>query len=249
MTGLVVVEHTGDGVAVVTLNRPNKYNALSTSLLTELSDHMRALASDTELRAAVLTGAGAGFCGGVDLVELGEGGRFGPEALDALREFPLPLIGAINGAAVAGGLEVALACDFRIASDRARFADTHARVGGIPGWGLTARLPQAVGQAWARQMSFTGDFVNATTALRIGLVNEVVPHDQLLARARELATAVCGSMPAAVAHIRESYDRGRDGTGADSLGVELSAGDRLLLADATEFLARRGDVFDRGRQQ
>jgi len=158
----------------------------------------------------ILTGADPAFCAGVDLKEIGAGAtggddlRSGPAAPEVVdmggrdEEGRLPwrgalpprtklLIGAINGVAVTGGFELALGCDFLIASDRARFADTHARLNVVAGWGLSALLPRAVGLRKAREMSITGNFVDAGEALRIGLVNHVVPHDELRVRALALA--------------------------------------------------------------
>jgi enoyl-CoA hydratase len=251
MADLVLIDRPVTGVAVVTFNRPEKYNALSSALLRAFDHAMAELSADHELRAIVLTGADPAFCAGLDLNELGEGGgSFGPHGQDPLHDSPVPVIAAVNGVTVTGGLEIALACDFRIASDRARFADTHARVGVTPGWGLTARLPQAVGQSWARQMSFTGDFVDAPLALRIGLVNEVVPHGELLARCTELAASIASTSPATLGRIRHAYDLGRDGTGADSLGAEAGwKGSTFLMEDPGEFAARRAAVFSRGRGQ
>jgi len=246
---LVLIGTPARGVAVVTLNRPEKHNALSSALVIAFGEAMTRLTADPELRAVVLTGADPAFCAGLDLNELGDGSpAFGPHRLDPLRNSPVPVIGAINGVAVTGGLELALACDVRIASDRARFADTHARVGVTPGWGLTARLPQAVGQSWARQMSFTGDFVDASLALRIGLVNEVVPHGELLARCTELAASVASTAPATLARIRQLYDLGRDGTAAESLAAEAEASRAgFPMEDPGQFAARRAAVFARGR--
>jgi enoyl-CoA hydratase len=251
MADLVLIDRPVRGVAVVTFNRPEKYNALSSALLRAFDQAMAELSADHELRAIVLTGADPAFCAGLDLNELGEGGgSFGPHGQDPLGDSPVPVIAAVNGVTVTGGLEIALACDFRIASDRARFADTHARVGVTPGWGLTARLPQAVGQSWARQMSFTGDFVDAPLALRIGLVNEVVPHGELLARCTELAASIASTSPATLGRIRHAYDLGRDGTGADSLGAEAEwKGTTFLMEDPGQFAARRAAVFSRGRGQ
>jgi enoyl-CoA hydratase len=249
MGELVLTDRPAEGVAVVTLNRPGKYNALSKALLADLDAAMSELGADETLRAIVLTGADPAFTAGIDLVELGEGTIFGPTAIDSVRNSPVPVIGAINGVAVTGGLELALACDFRIASEKARFADTHARVGVIPAWGLTARLPQAVGQSWARQMSFTGDYVDAVNALRIGLVNEVVPHDELRQRAVQLATTVAGTAAATAAQIRAIYALSRDDTGTAALAAELASGDELVLENPEEFAARRAAVFQRGRGQ
>jgi len=250
MSGLVLTAVPTDGVAVLTLNRPDKYNALSTELIADFDAALAGLAADESLRAIVVTGADPAFCAGVDLVELGEGKHFGPHALDALRAFPTPVIGAVNGVAITGGLELALACDFRIASEKARFADTHSRVGVVPAWGLTARLPQAVGQSWARQMSFTGDFVGAELALRIGLVNEVVSHEQLLERAVALAESVCSTSKPTLSKVRGLYDRSRDDNGASALAEEAAiSGEELLLDDPEDFAARREAVFNRGRSQ
>jgi enoyl-CoA hydratase len=248
---LLTVENPAEGVVLVTLNRPEKYNALSSLLLGELSDAFEALAADTALRALVLTGADPAFCAGLDLIELGTTpDAFTPDALESLQHFPVPVIAAVNGVAITGGLEVALAADFRIASDRARFADTHARVGVLPAWGLTSRLPAAVGQSWARQMSFTGNFVDAALALRIGLVNEVVPHADLVSTAVQRAVDVTSTDAGTVRRIREIYDLVANGTGADGRHAELeSSGGGLTLAAPEDFAARRAAVFSRGKQQ
>jgi enoyl-CoA hydratase len=250
MPDLVLLDWPADGVGVLTLNRPGKYNALTAELVAELAGLLAELAADDSLRALVLTGADPAFCAGLDLVQLGNGAEFSPDALAGLAGLPVPVIGAINGVAVTGGLELALACDFRIGSERARFADTHARVGLTPAWGLTARLPQAVGQSWARQMSVTGDFVDAATALRIGLVNELVPHDSLLDRALQLARNVTSTDRETVTRIRQLYDLTRDETGARTLAreIELSSSS-VLVPDPAAFAARRAAVFARGRAQ
>jgi len=246
----VLTDRAVAGVAIVTLNRPEKYNALSSALVRAFDAAMTELNADQGLRAIVLTGADPAFCAGLDLNELGDGGLGGAHAADPLHDSPVPVIAAVNGVAVTGGLEIALACDFRIASERARFADTHARVGVIPGWGLTARLPQAVGQSWARQMSFTGDFVDAPLALRIGLVNEVVPHGELLARCTELAISITSTAPDTLGRVRHSYNLGRDGTGAESLAAEAKWSEAgLAMEDPGQFASRRAAVFSRGRAQ
>jgi enoyl-CoA hydratase len=173
-------------VAVVILNRPARRNALSAALLASLRASLAELSADAAIRAIVLTGTDPAFCAGLDLTELGQPG--GPLSSVAsgpvLPSLSKPLIGAVNGAAITGGLELALACDFLIASERSSFADTHARIGIMPGWGLTVQLPAAVGLRRARQMSATGNFVDARTALDWGLVNHVVPHAEL--------TSLCG---------------------------------------------------------
>ena len=220
MSALVLAERPEAAVLVLTLSRPDKRNALSAPLLTELAKQLRAGLDDAATRAVVLTGTEPAFCAGVDLDGIAAGVRFPGEAMRLLRTASVPVVAAVNGPAITGGLELALACDFRIGSERARFADTHARMGVTPGWGMTARLPQAVGQAWARQMSLTGSFVDAETALRIGLLNELVSHDRLLDRAVELAGLIARTNPDAARRIRDLYSVARDTTGQQALDAE-----------------------------
>ena len=220
MSALVLAERPEAGVLVLTLSRPDKRNALSAPLLTELAKQLRAGLDDAATRAVVLTGTEPAFCACVDLDGIAAGVRFPGEAMRLLRTASVPVVAAVNGPAITGGLELALACDFRIGSERARFADTHARMGVTPGWGMTARLPQAVGQAWARQMSLTGSFVDAETALRIGLLNELVSHDRLLDRAVELAGLIARTNPDAARRIRDLYSVARDTTGQQALDAE-----------------------------
>src|SRR6185369_15683301 len=189
----VVLVDVKDRVATITLNRPESRNALSRDLRRELPKAVAATDARDDVDVLILTGADPAFCAGLDLKELGSRTNDNQMAAPPSdRRGPLPptakpLIGAINGVAITGGFELALACDFLIASDRARFADTHARVGVMPGWGLTVLLAQRIGVARAKQMSITGNYVDAPTALAWGLVNEVVPHEELLPYCRQLA--------------------------------------------------------------
>lgn len=197
-----------DGIAVMTLNRPERRNAINRSLLVHLFDAIDEVAANPQIRVAILTGKGVSFCSGIDLAVIGSenlfdprgDGRDFPEVIGACRK---PIIGAINGHAITGGLEVALNCDFLIASERASFADTHARVGIVPGWGMTQLLQQAVGRRMALQMSLTCQFVSAQRALEIGLVNEVVPHERLMPRALEIARQILEAKPDVLAAIKE----------------------------------------------
>jgi enoyl-CoA hydratase len=246
-----VLSERRDGVAVVTLNRPDRRNALSADLLAALRASVAELDASPDVRAIVLTGADPAFCAGLDLAELGDG----DSPLRAAGSSPvLPslstvLIGAVNGAAVTGGLELALACDFLIASERARFADTHARVGIMPGWGLSYALPEAVGLRRARQMSATGNFVDARTARAWGLVNEVVAHEQVLDVALRLAADVATNDPAAVQAIFATYRSQVIGEAA--AGIEQAAQVRWHTAgiDRAEVARRREAVIARGRSQ
>jgi enoyl-CoA hydratase len=198
------------GIAVVTLNRPEARNALSPELAAALPKAVNDLDNDDGVSCIVLTGADPAFCAGFDLRELATrtetpGTAPEPAFVTALPPHRTPVIGAINGAAVTGGLEIALACDFLIASDQARFADTHARVGVLPGWGLTVLLPEAIGIRRARYMSVSATFISATTACEWGLVNEVVPHDHLLDRARSVAAEIAALDRSVVREVNALY--------------------------------------------
>src|SRR5690349_23311025 len=183
-------------VRTLTLNRPDARNALNRDLIRALYAALKEADADESVRAVVLTGTDPAFCAGVDLKEAARDGlkyfeEFRSQScITAVREMRTPIIGAINGATFTGGLEIALGCDFLVASERAVFADTHARVNILPGGGMTARLPQVVGLAMARRMSMTGEVIDAARAERIGLVTEVVPHERLLARSIELAAQI-----------------------------------------------------------
>lgn len=205
---------TGDGaeshIAVVTLNRPEARNALDADLSAALPEAIVTCNAEPGVRAIVLTGTDPAFCAGFDLRDVGGGKKTGdnvhPGYWGALPPTDVPVIGAINGAAITGGFEIALACDFLVASERAIFADTHAKVGMVPGWGLTIALPRLIGTGRARRMSLTAEKIDATTALTWGLVTEVVAHEELLTRALALATTISANHRGAVQEIRRVYD-------------------------------------------
>ncbi|HCP50356.1 MAG TPA: enoyl-CoA hydratase, partial [Gammaproteobacteria bacterium] len=182
MSGELVLCARDASIAEVTLNRPEVMNALSVDLRAELIATFHNLAEDSSCEIVILTGAGRAFTAGLDLKELGGETDSGnnttdssvTELSDALAMLKVPLIGAINGFAITGGFELALMCDILIASSNARFADTHARVGVVPGWGLSQRLPRIVGINRAKELSLSGNFLDAETAYDWGLVNRVV---------------------------------------------------------------------------
>jgi enoyl-CoA hydratase len=240
-----------NGAALVTLNRPSRRNALSAALLTALRATVAELDGQPGVGAIVLTGADPAFCSGLDLTELGQ-----PDSqLAAAGSGPVlppltkPLIGAINGAAVTGGLELALACDFLIASERATFADTHARIGIMPGWGMTYALPEAVGIRRARQLSATGNFIDARTALTWGLVNHVVPHADLVEFSCGLAADVAANDAAAVRAIFATYDEQVIGCAAADIEGRARAHWHAAGIDRAEVALRRDGVIERGRSQ
>ncbi len=238
------------GCACLTLHRPQAMNALSRALRQALADAIERLAGDASVHVLVLTGAGRAFCAGLDLREI-EPGVLGGRVADpvaALLRFPRPVIGAINGAAITGGLELALACDVLIASTEARFADTHARVGVIPGWGLSQKLPRLIGIARAKEMAFSGNFVGAEQAERWGLVNRVVPPDELMPQALALAADMAGAQPDMLMAYKRLIDNGFAGTLGEGLTMEKDASQRwaaTLPADALR--ARGAEVQARGR--
>jgi enoyl-CoA hydratase len=266
MPGDILLVDVTDRVAVATLNRPEARNALNRDLRRALEQRLGDLDADDAVDVVVLTGADPAFCAGLDLKELGAAGApptagaasgsAGAEAGAAVlqRPFPAmskPVIGAINGAAVTGGFEVALLCDFLVASERAVFADTHARVGIMPGWGLSVMLPQAVGVRRARELSTTGNFLDAPMALAWGLVNHVVPHDQLLPRARQLAADIVSNDQRAVRTLLRTYDQGSRLAGGDALELEAAVARRWQAGgiDGAEIEARRQSLMERGRSQ
>ena len=172
-----------DGVLSLTLNRPAVRNALNIEVTRALAEQLRRFEADEAIRVAILTGSDPAFCAGLDLKDFSAAGSPRGEVaalIDFIPTLSKPMIAAVNGAAMTGGLEMALGCDFIIASDRARFGDTHAKIGALAGGGMSSRLPHAVGFRWAKQLSFTSTPIDAATALRIGLANEVKPHDELL---------------------------------------------------------------------
>jgi enoyl-CoA hydratase len=245
----VLLIETTDGVRTLTLNRPQSRNALSSALRKQFFAALREAEADDAVAVVILTGADPVFCAGLDLKELGESTDL-PDISPQWPPMTKPVIGAINGAAVTGGLELALYCDILIASEQARFADTHARVGLLPTWGLSVRLPQKVGVGMARRMSLTGDYLSAAEALRAGLVTEVVPHDQLLAAARRVAASIVGNNQKAVRALLASYHRIDDAGTADGLAIEAdSAIQWMRTASGDDIAANREAVIQRGRGQ
>jgi enoyl-CoA hydratase len=241
-------------VRVLTLNRPRARNALSGDLISALHAGLGAADDDDNVGAIVLTGADPAFCAGVDLKEASRDGmayfaRFENEnCVTRVGQLRTPIIGAINGAAFTGGLEIALGCDFLIASERAVFGDTHARVGILPGGGMTARLPQVVGSAMARRLSMTGEVVTAADAQRIGLVTEVMRHEALLERAVELATQIAEVPLAVMSGLKKIYVDGWKQVTDAALAVELQVAGSVAFA--TEALGdKRREVTGRNQKQ
>jgi enoyl-CoA hydratase/carnithine racemase len=233
---LILVADHGP-VRVLTLNRPEARNALSRGLIRATYTALIDADADESVRAVVLTGADPAFCAGVDLKEAQrDGTEYFAEfrshsCIEATGKMRTPIVGAINGAVFTGGLEMALGCDFLVASERAMFADTHARVGILPGGGMTARLPQLVGLAMARRLSMTGEVVDAVRAERIGLVTEVVAHDRLLERAIQLASQIAEVPGPTMLGLKEIYTTGA----AALIDPALAAEEKIANAQLRDF--------------
>jgi enoyl-CoA hydratase len=239
-------------VRVLTLDRPGSRNALSGELAAALYEALIALDRDDSVASAVLTAADPAFCAGVDLKEAARQGEsyfrrlHARNPIDLVAAVTKPVIGAVNGPAITGGLELALGCDFLVCSERAIFADTHVRVGVLPGSGLTVRLPALVGPAWARRMSMTGELVSAAQAERIGLVTEVVPHDRLLSRAVELAQAAAEAAGPTVRSLKRMYVEGAE----RATGPSRAVADEIAKSHRPDFDGleqRRIEVSERNR--
>ncbi len=235
MSEVLTADH--GAVRVITLNRPEARNALGPDLMRALYAALQTADADDAVRAVVLTGTDPAFCAGVDLKAAARDGMTYFEEfrtrspITAVREMRTPIVGAVNGATFTGGLEIALGCDFLVASERAVFADTHARVGILPGGGMTAGLPQVVGLAMARRMSMTGEVIDAARAERIGLVTEVVAHDRLPARALELAGQIAEVPGPTMRSLKEIYTEGA----AAVIDPALAAEQRIAYAQQRDF--------------
>lgn len=250
-TDVLLIE-TADRIRTLTLNRPEVRNALSTELRDRFFAALREANTDDDVDVIILTGTDPAFCAGIDLKEIAGGLEDGlPDLSPKWPPMAKPVIGAINGVCVTGGFELALYCDILIASENARFADTHARVGLLPSWGMSVRLPQAVGRGLAYRMSLTGDYLDAYDALRVGLVTEVVLHDELMDAARAVAASIVGNNRDAVRALLASYHRIDDAQTHASFRIEeLSALEWIRSnASSADIAANREAVIKRGRSQ
>ena len=256
MSPSVLIVEKKDGIATLTLNRPEQMNALSMELRRMLVEELEALRYDEDIGVVILTGAGRAFCAGLDLKEMG-GERpaeaVGPGELpdppQMLRTLRQPVIGAINGVAVTGGFEIALSCDVLIAATEARFADTHARVGLLAGWGLSQRLSRIVGPNRARELSLTGNYLSAERAERWGLVNRVVPRDDLMPTCEALARDMLSCVPEVLFEYKSLIDRGFDLALGDAMTYESEIARRHPNPEPEVVAARRAGIQRRGRAQ
>lgn len=251
----LVLTSTEGGVTTVTMNRPEALNALSAGLRNRLTEVFIDLAEDSATEVIVFTGNGRAFTVGLDLKELG-GETAAATVVNkdlgkAMLQVNKPIIGAINGYAITGGFELALMCDFMIASEHAKFADTHARVGVVPGWGLSQRLPRLIGINRAKELSLTGNFLDAETAYAWGLVNRVVAADELLATAQQLAKDIVSTEPVTRNAMRHIMDAGWHTSLTEGLVIERDANREHAKTEvrAEKVAARRAQIQQRGRSQ
>ncbi|MBI1816726.1 MAG: enoyl-CoA hydratase [Deltaproteobacteria bacterium] len=255
---LLLIEKS-DGIATLTLNRPKAMNALSRALRAAIVQAFAELQNDAGTGVVILTGAGKAFCAGLDLKELSgeseppsdnESAIAGADVVRALTSFNRPIIGAINGFAITGGFELALACDILIASTNARFADTHARVGLVPGWGLSQKLSRVIGIYRAKELSLSGNYLSAELAEAWGLVNRVVNPEDLLPTCRRLATDILSCVPETMRAYKRVIDEGYATTLGEGLRLETKASTEHARELTPEQIAtRRAGIQARGRQQ
>ena len=245
-----------DRVATITVNRPDKLNALNARVIAELGEAIDEARSNDDVAGVILTGAGRAFVAGADISELEQHGAMATKAVsqrgqDVFRRFetsPKPTIAAVNGFALGGGCELAMACHVRLASEAAKFGQPEAKLGLLPGYGGTQRLPRLVGKGRALQLLLTGEIIDAQEAYRIGLANRVVPADQLLPAATAMMQTMIANAPLALAHCIEVVNAGYDLPLADALTLETTA---FGLLAATEdkregtraFLEKRAPSF------
>lgn len=253
----MVVEYREEGkIALITINRPDAYNALNVQVMKELSESLKSFRDNPELWVGIITGTGEkAFSAGADVKEMFS---FLEQTRDNPWNFPAthfralelwkPLIAAVNGLALGGGLEVALACDIRLASENARFGLPEVNLGVIPGWGATQRLPRIVSSSKAAELLFMGKPIDAQEAYRIGLVNKVVPKEQLMSTAKEWAEDICKVGPLAIRAAKEAMVRGFGTDLENGLRLERSLFYSLLNSEdyhegVKAFLEKRKPVF------
>ena len=218
-----------DNIGLLTINRPDKLNAISNELTAELCQLLDQVEEDEELRVLIITGEGdKAFVAGADIEEIVDRDakmgrrvtRERQELFSRIQNLPIPVIAAVNGYALGGGLELALACSIRICSEKAQFGAPEVKLGIIPGDGGTQRLPRLIGLGRAMEMILTGDFIDASEAYRIGLANKVVPHEELMETTMELARTIASRPPLAVRYAKEAVNRSQEGDTASGFALE-----------------------------
>jgi enoyl-CoA hydratase len=256
MTYTTIEVSVADRIATVTINRPDKLNALNTAVFDDLTALVQELATRADIGGVIITGAGRAFVAGADISELESLNALQAKALarrgqlvfNRLESLHKPVIAAVNGFALGGGCELAMACHVRVASEAAKFGQPEVKLGLIPGYGGTQRLPRLVGKGRALQLLMTAEIIDAAEALRIGLVNKVVPAADLLKTAQEMLTAMLANAPMALAGCIETVNRGYDISLGDALAAEATAFGLLFSSEdkregTRAFLEKRAPSF------
>ncbi|MBN2108982.1 MAG: enoyl-CoA hydratase/isomerase family protein [Deltaproteobacteria bacterium] len=252
----IKISSPGDGIGLITFNRPEVLNALNTATIAETLDAVREMHGDPAVRVVVFTGEGRAFAAGADIQEmLGKTpdaarrySELGHGLFTAIQDMDKPAIAAINGFALGGGLEAALSCDIRIASDKAVFGLPETMLGVIPGWGATQRTARLVGPAVAKELIFTGEHINAERALAIGLVNRVVPHETLMAVTLDMAGTISRRGRLAITQAKRVISRGCEMPLREALKLEIDTfADLFATEDQKEgmlaFVQKRAPAF------
>lgn len=249
--------NAASGILTLTINRPTKLNALSNDTIRELREAMQAALNDAQVRGIILTGSGEkAFVAGADIAELTvlddvagrQAAEFGQEAFAMIEASAKPVIAAVNGFALGGGCELAMACHFRIAAENARFGQPEVNLGLVPGYGGTQRLPQLIGRGKALELLMTADIIKADEALRLGLVNHVVPQSELLDFTRQLLTRILSKAPLAIGLVIDcvnaAYDKDRQGYQAEANAFSRCFDSEDFREGTSAFLEKRPAAFN-----
>lgn len=249
----VLLFEKSDGIATLTFNRPEKRNALSLELRTLFQEAIHDIRDDPDIGVVILTGVGKAFTAGMDLKEMGDPDfREDPNIKDPamlLRSLKQPVIAAVNGLAVTGGLEISVSCDLILATPETQFADTHAQVGIVPAWGLSQRLSRTIGIFRAKELSLTGNYMSAQQAYEWGLVNRVVAAEELMPTAISLARDMLSCVPAAMFQYKRMIDGGYDLPLKEAMEFELEMSRQHQSPSANDVAKRRKTVQNRGKDQ
>ena len=226
-----IIVEINRNIAVLTFNRPEVLNALNTETIAEVSGVVNKLKKNPGVRVLVLTGTGKAFVAGADILEMikknpeeaREYSKLGQTLMNTIQNMDKPVIGAINGFALGGGLEIALACDIRLASEKAGFGLPETMLGVIPGWGATQRAARLIGSAMTKELIFTGEIIDAGRALETGLVNRIIPHDDLMNAAMSMAEKICRHGQIAISHAKMAINKGADNSLEQGYNIETDA--------------------------
>ena len=256
MTYQTLLTTLENGIFIITINRPDKLNAINSQVMTEINEAVQEVYDNDAIRSAIITGAGPkAFVAGADISEFSglsveEGKAVAQKGIDTffkIENSPKPIIAAVNGFALGGGCELTMACHFRIASDNAKFGQPEVNLGLIPGYGGTQRLVQLIGKGRAIEMLISGNMIDAATALQYGLVNAVVPADELLNKAKSILTVINTKAPLAIAKCIEAanavFDETKNGYDIELQGFADCFGTEDLKEGSTAFLEKRKPVF------